>query len=181
MSTPVDPALEVVAAYLAALRMAFNPDDSIAPPSYGGTKDVRFFAGDAPALAAFEAHAGGGGENCGEPFVWVRLMRRYRSKVFPAAVLDMEPGCGTMRVVAVEVGVGRCAVVDMQPTWDQYDSEADRSLEDSYRIELALCVAARQLRDNEHRVATDTINPYGPEGGVIAWIGTAYVDLLEES
>lgn len=179
MTSPVDPAHAVVVAFIAALKLAFNPDDPVAPPAGGGTKDVRFFAGDAPALAAFDAHAGGNGENCGEPFVWVRVMRRYRSKVFPAPIVDSAAGCGTARVVAIEVGIGRCAVADAQPTWEQYDTEADVSLDDSFRIEIALCLAATALRKETLRVATDTISPYGPEGGVIAWTATAYVELEE--
>ena len=177
----IDPALAVVAAYMSAMRKAFNPNDAEFPPTGGGTTNVRFFAGDAPALAAFEAHAEG--TNCAEPFVWVRVTGRYRStpRAFPKAADDTEPGCGAMRVVGIEVGVGRCSVtVQEQPTWQEYDDEADRALEDSYRIELALCIAATVLRGQLHTVATDIIRPYGPEGGVIAWLGTAAVDLLEE-
>lgn len=181
MSAVVDPAHAVVAVFIDALRRAFNPDDAVSPPSGGGTRNIRFFAGDAPALAAFDAHVQG--DNCGEPFVWVRVVRRYRSDPdkFPAPMVDTAAGCVSMRVVAVEIGVARCAVVDLQPTWEQYDTEADTLLEDSYRIELALCIAARRLRDYEHTVGTDTIEPYGPEGGVIAQMAKAYVDLVEES
>lgn len=179
MTSVIDPALAVVAAYLDAMRKAFNPNDAEFPPTGGGTTNVRFFAGDGPALAAFEAHAEG--TDCAEPFVWVRVMRRYRSKVFPSPVLDQEQGCGTARVVAIEVGVARCSVtVQETPTWEAYDAEADMSLEDSYRVEIALCLAATALRGAGHSVATDIINPYGPEGGVIAWVGTAYADLLPE-
>ena len=77
--------------------------------------------------------------------------------------------------VAIEVGVGRCAVMDEQPTWAQYDAEFDTSLEDSWRIELAVCRAAKLLEADTYTAATDEILQYGPEGGIICWTSIIYV------
>lgn len=161
--------------FVCAMREAFA-SDSIQPPDGGGSSEVRVFAGDAIPLSAWDAHAEGCG--CGEPFLWVRLTRRYRSAQFPTPYVGPSP-CGTPVVLAVEVGVGRCAVVGAQPSWDDYDREAEVSLDDSWRIELALCTAVKRVGKNGcgTQGAVDNVVPYGPEGGVIAWLGTAYVQI----
>lgn len=171
----VDPASEIVNAFIRAMKLAFRPDDPYCPPTGGGNTEVRFFAGMAPPTDAWDAHSDGG-EGCDEPFLWVRLMRRYRSNNFPAPSASTE-ACSAPVVVAVEVGVGRCAVTDAEPTWEQYAREAEVSLDDSWRIELALCSAAGILRAQSRTVGIDTIEPYGPEGGIIGHTGAAYVQL----
>ena len=167
----VDPASEVINTITRSLRAGFTPD-SECPPVGGGATDIRFFAGDGAPLAAWDAHASGQG--CDNPFLWVRAMRRYASETFPTPVLDTSP-CAMLRVIAVEIGVGRCAVVDAEPSWEDYAREAEISLDDSWRIERVLCHAAGVLRKAGHQVGTDTIAPYGPEGGIIAWTGVVYV------
>lgn len=167
----VDPASAIIDAFMAAMREAFDPESSC-PPDGGGTTEVRLFAGDGAPLAAWDAHAQGG--ECKYPFVWVRAMRRYRSNLFPAPVIDSSP-CSLPRVLAVEIGVGRCAVAEADPAWSAYATEAEISLDDSWRIETALCRVASQLAADNYLVGTDTINPYGPDGGVIAWTAVAYV------
>ncbi|AER48647.1 hypothetical protein SEA_BOYLE_25 [Mycobacterium phage Boyle] len=178
---PEDPAISAVNAFVAALKLAFSPDDKVQPPLGGGTKNVRFFAGDGPALAAFDAHVGVSGDNCAEPFAWVRLARRYyfRPGAFPAPVVDTSEKCAdTMAAAAIEIGVARCTVTaQATPTFEQYAHEAEVSLDDSWRISLALCTAAKMLRTPKRNVGLDTITPYGPEGGVIAWVGQAFVQL----
>lgn len=164
-----DPAVEIVTAFQQAMAEAFDPS-SPQPPSTGSTT-VRFFGGDAIPMAAWEAHASGG---CEEPFLWVRIVRRYRSEEFPVPTIDTT-ACGLARVMHLEVGVGRCAVVDLEPTWKDYAIEAAISLDDSWRVELALCRAGKLVRGLGYSAATGDINPYGPEGGVVAWTGDAYV------
>lgn len=161
---------------ISALREAFTPD-SPQPPLGGGTTDVRLFAGDAIPLAAWNAHTDGG-HGCDKPFVWVRLVRRYRTQQFPAPYVGPAP-CGMPSAIAIEVGVGRCAVVDLEPCWEDYANEAEISIDDSWRIDLALCRAMNKIERAECGLSTaiDAVVPYGPEGGVIAWIGTAYVQL----
>lgn len=175
-----DPAIVVVNAYITAMKQAFNPADTIGPPLGGGSQNVRFFAGEGPALAAFDAHTGGG-RKCTEPFLWVRLARRYffRPGQFPAPSVHTEDQClNSLMAVAIEVGVGRCTVsVKAKPTWEEYAHEAEVSMDDSWRIGLALCMASKALRGPKRNVGIDTINPYGPDGGVIAQVGTAYSQL----
>jgi hypothetical protein len=169
-----DPAREVIEAVGAALKVAF-PVTGEHQPEGGGSDLVRFMAGDTLPLAAWNAHTAGG---CGDPLLWVRLMRRYRSKDFPAPSIEAS-SCGRPVALAIEVGVARCAVMDPEPHWDDYQREAIVSLDDSWRIEMALCHAAGCLkRDKNLNASTDTIVPFGPEGGVIAWSGVLYVHLI---
>lgn len=164
---------------ITALKQAFDPT-SVQPPLGGGSVNVRMFAGEAAPLSAVDLHFGDPGCACGEsPFLWVRLVRRYRSKVFPQPFVGDDP-CGLPRVVPIEVGVARCAVTfDDTCTWEDYATEAEVSLDDSWRIELALCRAESLLKSSgcSDAVALDAVIPYGPEGGVIAWYGTLYVRL----
>lgn len=165
---------------IAAMKEAFDPNSSN-PPDGGGSEVVRLFAGEAIPLAAWNAHAAESRNNrgeCGDPFLWVRLTRRFRTQTFPAQFVGPAP-CGLPVVLALEVGVGRCAIVDLEPTWDDYANEAEISIDDSWRIELALCRALSKALEDEcaTNTAVEAIVPYGPEGGVIAWMGTAYVQL----
>ena len=161
-----DPAAHVVATVMQAVRDAFAPET-------GNPYPVRFFAGDGPALAAWDSHAS---QSCDIPFLWVLAQRRYRSQTFPAPTIDTTQ-CGLSRVIQLQVGVGRCVDVSELPSWDTYQAEAIRSLGDSYRIELALCRAAKLLAGDGIEVGTDTLLPYGPEGGVVAWTGVIYASL----
>lgn len=167
-----DPASDIINVFLTTMRQAFDPA-SECPPDGGGSTAVRFFAGDG-ALPA-----GNPVEGCEEPFLWVRAAHRFRSRLgeFPAAYVGDAPceHTGVRRVLAVEVGVARCTTMDAEPDWDTLSSEAEVSLDDSWRIERVLCAAAKRLRSPECAVATDTVAPAGPEGGIIAWTGMAYV------
>lgn len=173
MTQPVeclDPAFDVINAFITALREGFDPTSNC-PPDGGGSTDVRFFAGDAAPTAAWDAHAAGSG--CKQPFLWVRVVRRFRSKEFPTPTVVTS--CELPRVIEVEIGVARCALTEQEPTWAEYATEAEISLDDSWRIELALCRARSLLSMHDFRVGTDTIVPFGPEGGIIAWSGVAFV------
>lgn len=161
-----DPAASAVATVMQAMSETFAP-------ATGDPYPVRFFAGDGPALAAWDSHAS---QSCAEPFLWVLAQRRYRSKTFPAPTIDTS-ACGLTRVISLQVGVGRCVDVSEVPKWDTYLAEATRSLGDSYRIEQALCRATKTLIGDGAEVGTDTLLPYGPEGGVVAWTGVIYVSL----
>ncbi|WAB09198.1 hypothetical protein SEA_LITTLEMUNCHKIN_22 [Gordonia phage LittleMunchkin] len=169
-----DPVDQIVAAFTTAMREAFEPD-SDCPPVGGGGTDVRLFAGDGIPLAAWNAHADG--DDCKSPFLWVRVTRRYRTQQFPTPIIDTSP-CTFPRAVAIEIGVGRCAVVEREPSWEDYEQEAQTSIDDGWRIELALC-RARTLLTQSPPIASafgsDAIAPYGPEGGVVAMTGIAYV------
>lgn len=172
MACKTDPALAITDALAAALTDSFTGTQC--PPLVGNVEAVRFFAGDGAPLAAWDSHTSNAG--CDAPFVWVRATSRYRSREFPAPTIDMNPCGDTTRVLAVEIGVGWCAVIDQEPTWDQYAEEAATAMDAAWRMEMALCRASADLRLNDEGrlVGTDTLVPYGPEGGVIAWTGTLY-------
>lgn len=161
MSAPtvLDPAVAVIEVVIQALGNVYN------------SSDVRFFAGGAPAVAAFNAHTDQAG--CDEPFLWVRVMRRYRTKVLPNSEASSN-GCLLPRAVDVEVGVARCAVVEQEPTWIDYETEAATSLRDSFLLETALRAAQCQLRADTYIAATSALTPFGPEGGVLGWTADIY-------
>lgn len=66
-------------------------------------------------------------------------------------------------------------MVELEPSWDDYAAEAEVSLDDSWRIELALCRAATLVRALGYSAGSGEVAPYGPDGGVVAWTGEAYV------
>lgn len=169
MSAPVitDPAVAAVGIVIGALADAYDPASSFPPAA--GTNTVRFFAGDGPATAVWNPHT----EEvepfgCDHPFLWVRVARRFRTSTFPEPDEGIDD-CPKPRVIVVEVGVARCAVIALQPSWDDYENEAVASLEDSWRIETALCAARVRLHELDYLTATGDISPTGPEGGIIAW------------
>jgi hypothetical protein len=158
-----------------AMRDVFSPTSS-QPPLGGGTETVRFLAGEASPMAVVDLHIADC--ECGkDPFLWVRLLRRYRSRTFPQPFIGDDP-CGSPVVVALEIGVLRCAVVG-QPdsSLEDYGKEAEISLDDSWRIELAQCQAVSKLKQARcsDMVALDAVVPYGPDGGIIGWTGSLYV------
>lgn len=176
---PHDPASDVVNAFIAAMKAAFNPADSVQAPLGGGSTEVRFFASDGGLPTSVWDPETGLNIGCKAPFLWVRVDRRFRSRrqEFPAVYVG-DKDCkasDVVRGVAVEVGVARCSDMSAKPKWSVLEREAEISLDDSWRVELALCMAATVLSKADHAVATDTIAPLGPEGGLIAWTGMAYV------
>lgn len=168
-----DSASDVVDAFITAMREVFDPT-SACPPDGGGSTAVRFFAGDGDLPASLMPNAGSG--DC-DPLLWVRVAHRFRSRTteFPAAYVADTPCTDLTRVLAVEVGVGRCSTMEAEPDWDLLATEAEVSLDDSWRIEKVLCAVSARLRSKTRAVATDTVAPFGPSGGVIAWTGMAYV------
>jgi hypothetical protein len=178
MSQPLanlDPAEEVINAFITALKQAFNPHDVVQPPEGGGSETVRFVAGDVVPLELWDAHAQGGSD-CAAPFLWVRLMRRSRARDMTIE-RTLPNACGQLRVIDIEIGVGRCAALGETVDWAAIAKEAEISRDDSWRIDLALCMAGDALRTAGHQIAVGTVVPYGPEGGVIAWSGDAKISL----
>lgn len=167
MSDPLQHAVDVIRT---ALLTCFDPASDF-PPAGGGSTTCRIIAGDVVALELWDAHAQG--SDCKEPFLWVRVMRRFRSKTFPKA--EMAIDCDMMPVADIEIGVGRCSMLSAEPDWDELAIEAETALDDSFRLQVALCRAMSALKDDGHTVGTGTISPYGPEGGVVAWNGTLAV------
>lgn len=174
MTAPVDSLQDVVNTVRDAVLAAFNPTDAVMAPTGGGSTKCRIVAGDVVPFELIDFHLRGGDE-CTEPFLWVRVMRRFRSRQFPAPIIATD--CATQPVVELEIGVARCSALSDTPDSDQMDEEAEISLDDCWRIELALCRASTLLTTAGRTVGTGTITPYGPEGGVVAWNGTLFVSL----
>jgi hypothetical protein len=163
MTSPAchDPATDVIHAVMAAMRAVFSTK-SECPPLGGGSDKVWLFAGEGAPLDEV---------NCNQPYLWVRVGSRFKSEVFPEPSVIIGP-CGAQEVIVVEVGVGRCALTG-DPTLDQYTDEARVGLDDSWRLSKIPCLVAGSL--DGHQVGCDTIVPYGPEGGIIAWTTTMFI------
>lgn len=169
-----DPAVDALACLIEAVRSVFTPTQTT-PPTGGGTNDVRFMAGDQLPLAAWDAH--NEGSDCQRPFLWVRLVHRYRStpEAFPAPVTQPD-ACGLYRALELEAGVARCAVIGESPSFDEYNAEATVALDDSFRLDVALCRAVECLTgDGASLVAVGNVAPFGPQGGIIAASTNLYV------
>lgn len=160
----LDPAVEVLSVVMQFLAEAYAADSTFPPEEPVAT--VHLVAGEGPAIAQIDPQ-------CESPFLWTRLMRRFRSASFPDAAVAPTP-CRLPRAVAVEIGVGRCAVLEREPSFDDFENEAVISLEDGWRVECVLSSAARQLGE-DYAVAVDAVEPFGPEGGVIGWTAVIYV------
>lgn len=170
-----DRVISLVGLVVEHLRTAFNPGQ-LHPPLGGGTAHVRFFAGDTIPTAAWNAHSQSCG--CGEPMLWVRVVRRWRTTQFPNEFVGAAP-CGTPRAVTIEAGIMRCAITEPEPAWDDYEQEAMVAVDDSWRLDAAL-KRAMQCAETEH-VANQTAlaagEPFGPEGGILAWAQHAHAEL----
>lgn len=113
-----------------------------------------------------------------EGLVWLTVLRRYRTSEFP--VESFESGnCSQPRAVLVQLGVARCSATMTDdggpPNPDDVHMEAIRGLDDSARLDRALCAAA-DLLDEQGMIsgwAADAAEPVGPEGGVITWVQQA--------
>lgn len=173
----VDRAINVIGYVIENLRQAYS-ENAVTPPLGGGSPHVRFFAGDTLPLAAWVGHRNDC--SCNDPMLWVRVVRRFRSRDLPneeAAILGA--GCGAPRAITIEAGVMRCANTDAEPRWEDLEQEALVQLDDSYRVDAALCRAMQCAEDDNKALSTALAagEPYGPEGGVIAWTQWAHAQL----
>ncbi|WP_280466812.1 hypothetical protein [Nocardia cyriacigeorgica] len=174
-----DPALVAVGLTMEAMRWAFS-EAQTTPPLGGGSEDVRFFAGDGLPVAAWMGHSSQC--KCASPMLWVRVVRRFRTSELPDERPGRKAGCLDPMALTIEGGVMRCAVTAARPTWEQWEREAQVQLDDSFRLDQALLQAQRSIEEN---VAVDTMlgagEPYGPEGGVIAWTQWIHIQLRKKS
>lgn len=161
-----------------ALKILFSPD-SVDPPLGSGTEDVKFFHADAIPLPWFHAHVDGDCDNA-TPFIWVRVVSRYKSTTFPTP--DLSGACA-QNAAEIEFGVARCSYLDDHGDvdFDKLRTEANVSLDDSRRLEKAACLAAARMLKSDTKCANNTarelIQPVGPEGGVVGWVTSLYVQL----
>lgn len=164
-----DPAARLVDVFCVVMGEAFGAD-AVCPP-VSPVSRVWLMAGDGSGLPVTDC----------EPVAWVRISHRYRSLIdqFPAG-FQGAGACGlstTIPVLAVEVGIARCTSMEVNPDWAVLRDEAVTGLDDSWRLAQVLCGASKRLRSDHLLVATDTIAPSGPSGGMIAWTGMAYVQI----
>lgn len=170
-----DPVSDVINYFVTALRSAYDPAGPCPPDGLTEIPLVQLFAGDGPPMASFDAHTNNPG--CDVPFIWIRLANRYWSSEFPAPVTG-SVNCALIEVAAIEVGVAWCALTTQYPTPDQYATQAEQSLDHSWRLSRAVCGATGKLRKDTHMTGLDTLSPYGPEGGVLGWTTTVFVSCL---
>lgn len=175
----MDKAVGVVGFVVEQLRWAFSANQAT-PPLGGGTEHVRFFGGDSIPFAAWNSHASSCG--CNEPLVWARVVRRYRSGGLPEERFGgPNAGCVDPRAITVEAGVMRCAITDPEPSWDDLEREAMVQLDDSYRLDVALCRAMGCAEVEGMAISTLLAagEPFGPEGGVLAWTQWIHAQLAD--
>ncbi|MCM6774981.1 hypothetical protein NDR87_26410 [Nocardia sp. CDC159] len=171
-----DRAITLIGFVVESLRLAFS-ENSATPPLGGGSPHVRFFAGDSLPLAAWAGHSASC--DCADPMLWVRVVRRFRTATLPNEEPGEISGCAIPRAITIEAGVMRCAVVAAEPPWDELEREALVQLDDSHRVDAALC-RAMQCAERENAAQSTLLaagEPFGPEGGVIAWTQWAHAQL----
>lgn len=157
-----------VLAGLIVEKLAEFFDPSHNAPLGGGTQIVHVIAGEYPIAPAW---GGEDGEcDCNDPFIWVRVQSRFRTKDFPVPLVRQTDCSST--AVTIEVGVARCAPDDLTP--EQQEKQAFVQWDDAFRLDLALCAAMGVAR-NQGVALNTALNPgepFGPEGLIIAWLQT---------
>lgn len=173
MTSPCDdPASDIVNVFTTALTSAYNVGSACPPDGLTVTPTVYFFGGESAPLEAWNAHSADSG--CDVPFLWVRFAGRYRTRDFPNPVTG-PVDCDIPSAIEVEMGVGWCATINSDAAPEDYAGDAEASLIHSWRLDKARCNAMTTLRQSNHKVAIDIISPYGPEGGVMAWLTSTHV------
>lgn len=164
-------AVTIVGLVADQLKLYFDPELSV-PPLGGGTDTVHILAGDTVSPPWLEGDDGCDG--CG-PYLWVRLVKRWRTEDFPS--ISQISMCTTAQAVTVEAGIARCYPYD--PDEDDQTTAAMVQLDDSYRLDAALCAAMRAAEDKGIAVNTalGAGDPYGPNGLLIAWTQQAHAQL----
>jgi hypothetical protein len=170
----VDPASDVIDAFKAGLLAAYDVGSACPPDGLTATPPVYFFGGESAPLEAWNAHSTDPG--CDVPFLWVRFAGRYQTRRFPEPVSDVVD-CDIPSAMEVEIGAGWCCVIASDAAPADYAVDAEKSLINSWRIERARCAAMATLRAKDHKVAIDLITPYGPEGGIMAWMTLTRVSI----
>jgi hypothetical protein len=164
----------------AKLLEFFDPDPvpPVVPPLGGGTTTVWHLSGDVIAPPPWVIGEDGTCETCDGcgPYLWMRLAQRWRqgqsqNMTASAAVI---PKCGQARGVTIEVGIARCHPLDGDP--EVYQNKGLVLLDDSWRLDLALCAALKEAErlDIAKETGVGTGSPEGPEGMVLTWAQSAY-------
>lgn len=164
-----DRAVTVIGLVIEKLRLYFTPEQTT-PPLGGGTDTVNVLAGDV--VTPWLGDEGDGG--CG-PYLWVRMVRRWRTDDWPAE--SAAGGCRAGRAITLEAGVARCYPAD--PSVDEAEQIAHVQWDDSARMDAALCAAMAAAEKAGVAVNTGlgAGDPVGPEGMTIIWVQTAHAQL----
>lgn len=166
-----DPAPRVIGLIVEQLRAFFTPNQDV-PVLGGGTDLIHVVAGEA---APPPVWFGNRDSDCGDPYLWVRLVTRFRTKDFPAPADATD--CRTRRALTIEAGIARCVWTHPDPSPDELEEQALVQMDDGWRMDLALCAAMGEAV--RVQAVTDTAigvgEPYGPEGGTAAWLQSVSV------
>lgn len=177
MTDPInahDPSQEFVTELMNVVRAVYHPDSNY-PPIGGGTTQVHLVSGEGPSWDPMAGRIGEqDGEKCPNPFVWVRLLSRYRSESFPEPSTTVS--CPGISVLALEVGVGRCVNIDAEVDWRVIAQEAEWGIDDAYRLDKIACVLSGYLA-NRALVAAEPAVPEGPDGGGIVWSSNVFIGI----
>ncbi|RJO72972.1 hypothetical protein D5S18_22105 [Nocardia panacis] len=169
----MDPAATIIGLAVTRLRQVFSPDASV-PPLGGGTDRVWIVAGAEVVPPPWVGTDSGSCTGCG-PYIWVRLVRRWRTEEFPTE--SVSAWCAAQAAVTIEAGIARCHALDASAA--ELEEIAAVQWDDSWRIDRALCAATADAK--AAGVASDTAlgagEPFGPDGLVIAWTQLAHAQL----
>ncbi len=171
----MDASVTVLGLTVTKLREFFSPGAAV-PPLGGGTDLVNVLAGETvvppPWVGVDQDEVSCG--DCG-PYLWVRLVRRWRTDNFPQESANAK--CGSQRAITIEAGIARCHPLDGTP--EELEQLAAVQWDDSWRIDMALCAAMQDAERVAAAAATSlgTGEPYGPDGLVIAWTQIAHAQL----
>jgi hypothetical protein len=172
----MDAVATIVGFAVTRLQEVFAPDASVRPLG-GGTDRVRVVAGEAVTPPEWVGTDSDSCDGCG-PFVWVRLVRRWRTEEFPTEAVTAR--CTLQKAITIEAGIARCHPLTDDP--DELEQLAAVQWDDAWRIDLALCAAMADAK--RAGKASDTAlgagEPWGPEGLVLVWTQLAYAELEKE-
>lgn len=147
------------------LRAVFCNED--APPLGGTVAEIEHRPGSDVALDGLMDG------NC-PGIVWVNCHRIYTTTEFPAETDNPRP-CTGQTAAVIQIGAARCcATVDDRgypPAAAQMEQDALVGLDDAHRLKVAACKAIRQARDLDliDDAVQSALEPYGPQGGILAW------------
>lgn len=160
----------IIAEVMAQLRVQFHEGTPL-----GGAvpiERIQHRIGAEVVLDGFD-----GNDDC-DALVWVSILRRYRTVDFPSEAYEID-NCRVGKAITIVVGIARCtSMMDdygNPPDPDQVAHEAVVGIDDSSRLDAALCRAGRVLEDDgrANGFALDAAEPMGPSGGIVAWVQQA--------
>lgn len=171
-----DKAVGVIGAVEASLGRWFGPDSEF-PPIGGAIEQVHVLAGDQVAPPPWV----GISEDCSNcsAYLWVRLVARWRTGQSanqpPSAAVIAK--CNQSRGITIEAGVARCH--PLEGTRDELEQHALIQLDDSWRIDNALCAGMKAAEKAGFATNTGigTGEPWGPEALLLIWTQKAFAQL----